>query len=843
VSTADSILAALGAYDLKQESPTEYRCNSPLRPGSNSHSFKLTIHGPEHGAYRDHVSGDSGSLYDLADKLGIPRPAQARPALRQLVQTYDYVDEQGQLLYQTCRYEPGKNGKPKDFMQRRPDGQGGYVWSMQGFTQYVLYRLPEVLAAIKAGEIVYLVEGEKDAETLRSLGLVATCNVAGSGAKWHQAYTSALTGAQVVIIPDNDPPGHKHAHRVVTELLGTAQSMKRVDLPGLLVHGDVTDWLGIGHTLAELRALVDAAPLITAPQQPSGPSGAAAATVAGRLGPVAAFADALEAAGYVFRLETESNCYFLNGRRLDEHQEKLVKAAVIDQNLGKPGYYDNAVAVLADKHKYARIRDRLRGLTWDEQAHIARLADHLLTRPGDVIIYADGTQRRAAEAFLRRWLIGAVGQILDQQQNLVLVLAGPQDAGKSAFARWLGSILPEAYYEGRFEPEAKDTALRMLESLVWEIGELDGVTSKHAAAILKLMLTQEEVIARRAYGRYDIRGPVRASFIGTVNDDNEGFLVDPTGNRRYMVISLTGIDWAYTQLDATQVWAEAVAAYQAGERGRPSDEERAWRDRVNAERHEVKGPLFDHLAEYFAVTGNADHVISNADIHGILAAHQLVNRPDRKTQMDIAAPFKRLGAKKFYGRLDGRIVRGWSGIQETLTSFNRRGAEGPTWGNRYATIEPDDCNNLGPQEVVTGVVTEVVTAQQEATNTTSVTTVTTFLEKHSENESGQSEADTLHADSQKFSEFGGEVVAEGDLPHSDELYNLSSEVVTGDEVLPPSPLKLDHVNQKLALEAATNGTDDPTRFLERIRDAAIYDATQAEVDRILAAAQRAQAAD
>lgn len=72
-TTADRVLETLQRYELTRDGPTEYRANSPLRPGANSHSFKLTLDDAtgEKGAYYDHVSGERGSLYELAAALGI----------------------------------------------------------------------------------------------------------------------------------------------------------------------------------------------------------------------------------------------------------------------------------------------------------------------------------------------------------------------------------------------------------------------------------------------------------------------------------------------------------------------------------------------------------------------------------------------------------------------------------------------------------------------------------------------------------------------------------------------------------------------------------------------------
>jgi putative DNA primase/helicase len=65
----------------------------------------------------------------------------------ELVATYDYTDEQDRLLYQAVRYFP------KAFKRRRPDGHGGWAWTL-GDTRLVLYRLPRVLAAVEAGQPV-----------------------------------------------------------------------------------------------------------------------------------------------------------------------------------------------------------------------------------------------------------------------------------------------------------------------------------------------------------------------------------------------------------------------------------------------------------------------------------------------------------------------------------------------------------------------------------------------------------------------------------------------------------------------------------------------------------------
>lgn len=166
-------------------------------------------------------------------------------------QVYDYRDEHGTLLFQVVRRVP------KSFCQRRPSRQDGWISNLEGVRR-VLYRLPELLAA-DPGELVFVVEGEKDADRLSELGLVVTTNPGGAG-KWRKQYSESLQGRRVVAIPDNDDPGRKHARQVVDSLIGVAASVKILDLPSLPEKGDVSDYLDAGHTKEDLLGLAANAP-------------------------------------------------------------------------------------------------------------------------------------------------------------------------------------------------------------------------------------------------------------------------------------------------------------------------------------------------------------------------------------------------------------------------------------------------------------------------------------------------------------------------------------------------------------------------------------------------------
>jgi putative DNA primase/helicase len=164
--------------------------------------------------------------------------------LGEIVATYPYVDEAGRLLFEVIRFAP------KTFRQRRPDGVGGYEWNLNG-TRRVLYRLPQVLAAVKSGETIYVVEGEKDVAAIEKAGGVATCNPGGAG-KWREDFTDALRGANVIVVADRDDTGRVHAEKVAKSLEAVAADV-RVMEPA--EGKDAADHLAAGRGLGEFADL------------------------------------------------------------------------------------------------------------------------------------------------------------------------------------------------------------------------------------------------------------------------------------------------------------------------------------------------------------------------------------------------------------------------------------------------------------------------------------------------------------------------------------------------------------------------------------------------------------
>lgn len=180
------------------------------------------------------------------------------------VATYDYTCADGEVLFEVLRYEHAE--KPKTFLQRRPDGCGGYF---SGRGEPVLYRQHELVS--NADDPIFVVEGEKDADRLAALGYLATTVPNGS---WPEDL-SVLSGRKVFVLADNDAAGDKKAKAAIGKVQGLA-TVALIDLPGLQPKGDVSDWLDAGHTSEELQVLClasvplaanDNAPIPAEPQE------------------------------------------------------------------------------------------------------------------------------------------------------------------------------------------------------------------------------------------------------------------------------------------------------------------------------------------------------------------------------------------------------------------------------------------------------------------------------------------------------------------------------------------------------------------------------------------------
>lgn len=285
----------------------------------------------------------------------------------------------------------------------------------------------------------------------------------------------------------------------------------------------------------------------------------------------------------------------------------------------------DAVVSQARKNRYHPIREYLYKLTYDGGKYIQVLAN-CFDNPDGMF-----------DVFIRRWLIGAVRRAIKGTQNRMLVIDGLQDIGKSKFVEWL---VPEHLRAAHFvssaiDPSNDDHQRRLLNTWVWEVGEVGATTRRADMEALKHFLTLEQVTVRKKYDRGDTVRPNLTNFIGTFNNIS-GVLNDPTGSRRFMFCKVVGIDWRQytTTLTQEQIWAEAYAAYLAGESADLTGDEANKAKDIN-DGYYVESPVKDLLLHYFKIDPNdTSNFIWTSDIEYILQNPPLLQQPNGATVQD-----------------------------------------------------------------------------------------------------------------------------------------------------------------------------------------------------------------
>ncbi len=256
------------------------------------------------------------------------------------------------------------------------------------------------------------------------------------------------------------------------------------------------------------------------------------------------------------------------------------------QSLGLPRIgreaIGDAIDLVADDRKSHPLRDWLSALQWDKRP---RLEGWLST-------YLGADRSPYASAIGRMFAVAMVARIFEPgcKADYLLVLEGPQGAGKSAACRILGGAhFSDALPDIR---GGKDVSQHIKDKWLVEIAELSAI-SRAEVETLKSFISREVEIYRPSYGRREVHEKRQCVFIGTTN--RATYLRDETGGRRFWPVAIGKIDLAALTADRAELFAEAVAAYRGGAKWwpdrdfeeaviRPQQEARleddAWRDPI-----------------------------------------------------------------------------------------------------------------------------------------------------------------------------------------------------------------------------------------------------------------------
>lgn len=528
--------------------------------------------------------------------------AKGNGAARPEPPTYEYRSADGVTRFRKVRLPP------KVFWLERPDSKGGWIKNTEGVDTSLLYHADEVVKAIAAGLVICVAEGEKDCDTLRRAGFVATCNAHGASdptkrqkPKWTAAHSAQLAGAEIVVLNDNDPPGYAHAETTCRLSLGVASRVRRLDLkphwPDIPKGGDVSDWLAAGASVDALKALIAAAPDYEPPTKakvesaspgPTTPeaeangkgqvkrgNGAAAAPTEPLMKPIKRPFCA-NVGNAITLLETEPALQSMlaydemSGLQIVLHAapkpgEERPPAApftprpLLDEDvvavqhwlqwkalrgLGRVAAYD-AILKRARDCSFHPVRDYLDALQWDGKERLPFWLSDYLDAPDDAYARAIGPM----------FLIAMAARILRPgcKADYMLVLEGPQGLLKSQACAvlggpWFSSSLPDI-------TNVKDAMQHLRGKWLIEIAELHAI-GRAETTLLKSFISRE-------VGRSEVVQPRQCLFIGSTNE--QGYLRDQTGNRRFWPVKCSAPDVDALSRDRDQLFAEAVVRFRRGE--------------------------------------------------------------------------------------------------------------------------------------------------------------------------------------------------------------------------------------------------------------------------------------
>ena len=374
------------------------------------------------------------------------------------------------------------------------------------------------------------------------------------------------------------------------------------------------------------------------------------------------YAMAIRSLGYDVKMNELDDTIELNGKKLDDGQEAELLMKMHDLGFKSAPWVLRSALASAHSNRYNPIKDFLNGLEWDGKDWIGELARYVEDKH-PVIQYADGSTRSVFAAWIRRWGIGAVGKVLKtgkiRGQNPMLVFAGIQNAGKSTLARKLNPLGDNYHCEETIDPDKEEHKRWLSTKLVWEVPELGATTRKADREGLKNFLTKQDSNFRIPYAKHPVTKAATVSFIGTINPET-GFLNDPTGHRRFLVVELTRIDFAYQDaIDTDQLWAQFMHLYRTGEPATLTPEEVEIANAIRGD-HEIEDPFAGFVLKYYDVDPEQhEWKEQTAEI----VEQLLINGVHTANVTNIGTTLKRLKLESSRPKIKGVKVTMYSGIK------------------------------------------------------------------------------------------------------------------------------------------------------------------------------------
>lgn len=534
----------------------------------------------------------------------------------------------------------------------------GSTWLIGKPNNLLLYRLPELLHDIAERKIIFICEGERDVDSLRSLGLSATTNPFGA-TRWDSSFNELFYGVQLVLCSDNDDAGRKRNDLLLDQLREIAAGIHVLDISALCPNTkDITECIdrlkgegkGSDEIVSMLRAEKTNAVLPFTQnsdknQQPDYEDDEP------KTPPTVVKVERWLSKHYEFRRNVISNfCEYKylgssdSWREMDDSEFASIYRKMEHSRLK---YSDKRLQKLLKSDFVPTFNPFISYFAelpeWNKQHTIKAVFDRLIVSQHDY---------EKLYSLFRRWVIHVIACALEYHANdLCLILTGGQGVGKTTFLRSLvPNELSSYYIESQFNPENKDSEIAVCENFLINLDELEAFDRK-AVKSLKSIISRDQVKIRRAYGINDTRMKRRASFCGSVNDLQ--FLVDDTGERRFICIEVSDIlRIRVNDEELRQFWAEAYYALQSGEQYRLGKEEMKEITQFN-ERFKSNSIEYELIAEHFSPTTEKEENARFMTTSNIAVLLREQKDLTGLSVRNIGKALQRLGYEKKSKRLNG----------------------------------------------------------------------------------------------------------------------------------------------------------------------------------------------
>ena len=476
-----------------------------------------------------------------------------------LLDIYTFVDRDNNIKYVKAKFKT-PNGKEAKYYHINKEGK--VINKRNG--DEIPYNFYAINQAMQNDKPIFIVEGEKDADTLNYFGYKAT------SLKNVKDFSRYFKGATVYFIGDTGKAGEEYKEKIFKELKEDVKSFRVVDLTGVEKLGDnkdVTDWIEAGHTKEELQECIkDYWDIKEYPYYKY-------------------YTKKIVKDEMVFTpLKIWENLDILLKRKNIKIKYNKLKKDIefisnsIDATLGNNAIIESIYSICI-KNNLMLTKDGLVGA-------INRIARENSYNPvseylekcykewdkkrGRVITLCNTvTVEKTYNESLRnlliiKWLVNTVMIAFNEGETNtegVLVFQGKQGIYKT---RWINSIMPKKEWLKTgmdIDPDNKDKVHQATSYWITELGELDA-TMKKDQAKLKAFFTEKQDLYRKPYERLAESYPRLTSFYSTVNV--EQFLKDDTGNRRYWVIPVTELCVDH-EIELDQLWGEVMYIWKTGE--------------------------------------------------------------------------------------------------------------------------------------------------------------------------------------------------------------------------------------------------------------------------------------